>query len=194
MVQARPVHRAVRPWAGPRPLWAPRPQPGGRQHTGHPMSSRGVSPNSCGATGQVVVGLTSHLADPRPALGSGSAPSQARVRPLCSILRPTVAPAATPRLGKNRLPGACAGELLSSANAACSDSALSDSGSRTPLALGFGSFSNLLKAMTALTIPQRGRVCRGIECPFKPESPSQRHQKTELKQRFCPASWVPRVP
>ena len=127
-MQARPAHHAVGPWAGPRPLWAPCPQPGGRQHTEDPTSSHDKSPESCGDTVQVVVGLTSLTWQTRGRhLVLDLAPSQPRARPLCSISHPGVAPAAAPRLGKNRLPGACAGELLSSANASCSDSALRDS-------------------------------------------------------------------
>lgn len=108
----------------PASLGPSRPQPGGRQHTGHPTSLRYVSPNSCRAPSRSSRWTdVTHRADSRPALGSGSAPPPRRERdPFVQSHPPQCSPSSCtpPDFRKNRRPGACAGELLSSANAACS--------------------------------------------------------------------------
>lgn len=123
------------PWAGPGLLWAPRPQPGGRRHTGHPTSLRYVSPNSCGAPGQVVVGLTSPTGQTR---GRHSvldpAPSQAESETPLFNLAPQCSPGSCHADLEGRPPWGLCRRIVSAMPPAAAIQPLVVAGSRTPLA------------------------------------------------------------
>ena len=130
---------------------------GGQQCAGHPKSARDVSPEPCGDTVQVIVELTSltrEVGDQHSVLDLP--PSRARASPLCSISQ------LHPDLGRRVSPGPVQENCCPLQTPPAAIQPRVTAGSRTPLALGLGSFSNLLKAMTALTIPQRRKMCRGI--------------------------------
>lgn len=136
---------------------------GGQQRAGHPTSARDVSPESCGDTVQVIVGLTSltrEVGDQHSV--PDLSPCRERASPLCSILHRCNSCSCTPTWEEQAPPGPVRENCCPLQTPPAAIRPPVTAGSRTPLALGFGSFSNLLKAMTALTIPQRRKMCRGI--------------------------------